>query len=119
MQRVNNSEPNFVHVFVDTENNLDGSTPNDYCITEAHAEIQDLFGRIQFQNGPIKETGVNGCQIDDVLQIIVNRMRYFQCGDYACRENEVALKYLELAAQQLKQRTENRTIRGVKGQNKA
>lgn len=117
MQRVDNGNLNPVHTYVDTTNNLDGSMPNDYAFTEANAEIQNLFGRIQFQNGPIKETGVNGCQIDDVLQILINRMRYFQCGEYACRENEVALKYLELSAQQLNLRTRNRKARGVEGQN--
>lgn len=117
MQRLNKDTLSMVHIFVDTDNNLDGSMPNDYCLTEAYTEIQDLFGRIQFQNGPIKETGINGCQIDDVLQIIIDRMRYFQCGKFSCRENKVALQYLELAAQQLSLRTENRKARGVEGQN--
>jgi hypothetical protein len=70
---------------------------------------------ISFQNGPINEAGVNGITHEVLIAVVVDRMRDFQRGPYACRENALALTKLEEAQQWLQARTRARMVRGVEG----
>lgn len=72
---------------------------------------------IQFQNGPIKEFGVNGITQEALIAICIDRLRSFQAGQYSCRENAVALTHLETAQMWLMKRTRDRMARGVEGTN--
>lgn len=76
------------------------------------------FASIHFQDGPIKEASVNGCQNEDIIAIVIDRLRGFQVGKLACNENAIALGYLEQTLYQLNKRTEDRTKRGVEGTSK-
>jgi len=73
---------------------------------------------INFQNGPIAEAGVNGLTHEALIAIVVDRMRSFQAGPYACRENALALTKLEEAQHWLHHRTKARMDRGVEGTHK-
>jgi hypothetical protein len=73
------------------------------------------FAKVNFQNGPIKENGVNGCHQEDLIAIVIDRLQCFQKGEYACRENAVALTKLEEALMWLRKRTQDRVDRGVEG----
>lgn len=73
--------------------------------------------RICFQNGPIKENGVNGIHNEDLLCIVMDRLEGFQAGDYACGENAVAFAYVGAALRCLRHRTEDRKKQGVEGTN--
>ncbi len=68
-----------------------------------------------FQNGPIKEVGVNGITQEVLLAIVLDRLRSFQEGDYRCRENAIALTKIEEAMMWLQSRTRARMARGVEG----
>jgi hypothetical protein len=70
---------------------------------------------INFQNGPIAEAGVNGITQEVLIAICVDRLRSFQAGPYACRENALALTKLEEAQHWLRHRTLARMARGVEG----
>ena len=70
---------------------------------------------IGFQNGPIKEVGVNGVTHESLLAVLIDRMRSFQAGPYSCRENAIALTHLEDALSWLQKRTVARIKRGVEG----
>lgn len=70
---------------------------------------------ILFQNGPINEVGVNGITQEVLLAIVADRLRSFQSGPYACRENALALTKIEEAMHWLQQRTIARMRRGVEG----
>jgi hypothetical protein len=70
---------------------------------------------IRFQNGPIGEVGVNGVTQEALIAICVDRLRSFQAGPYACRENAIALTKLEEAQHWLLSRTRARIARGVEG----
>jgi hypothetical protein len=73
---------------------------------------------ILFQNGPINEVGVNGVTQEALLEIVADRLRSFQAGPYACRENALALTKIEEAQHWLQQRTLQRMRRGVEGTHK-
>lgn len=71
---------------------------------------------VLFQNGPIAEVGaVNGISQEALLAIVIDRLRSFQAGPFACRENALALTKLEEALMWLQKRTRDRVARGVEG----
>lgn len=72
---------------------------------------------ILFQNGPIAEVGVNGITQEALLAIVADRLRSFQKGPFACRENALALTKIEEAMHWLHSRTLARMQRGVEGTN--
>lgn len=72
---------------------------------------------INFQNGPIKESGVNGISNESLLAIVEDRLLGFQSGQFACRENAIALTKLQEAMMWLQKRTRDRVARGVEGTN--
>ncbi len=73
---------------------------------------------IAFQNGPINEVGVNGLTQEVLLAIVADRLRSFQAGKFACRENALALTKIEEAQHWLHSRTLARMNRGVEGTHK-
>lgn len=72
---------------------------------------------IRFQNGPIAEVGVNGLSNEALLAVVEDRLVGFQSGQYACRENAIALTKLQEAMMWLQKRTRDRMARGVEGTN--
>ena len=70
---------------------------------------------VKFQNGPIAEVGVNGVTQEVLLAIVIDRLRSFQAGPYACPENADALTHATEALESLKSRTRARMARGVEG----
>ena len=69
------------------------------------------------QNGPIKENGVNGCQVDTIIEaakIIINGLN----KNFPCKENEKAIEKLTEALMWLEERKKERKNRGVEGLNK-
>ena len=70
---------------------------------------------VLFQNGPINEHGINGITQEVLLAIVADRLRSFQAGQYACKENAVALTHIETAMLWLHKRTLERMQRGVEG----
>jgi hypothetical protein len=73
---------------------------------------------VLFQNGPIAEKGVNGVTQEALLAVVIDRLRAFQAGPFACRENALALTKLEEGMHWLQQRTLERMRRGVEGTHK-
>lgn len=74
---------------------------------------------INFQKGPINENGVNGVTQEALLAIVIDRLRAFQAGPFACRENALALTKIEEAQHWLLHRTRERMARGVEGKTAA
>lgn len=120
MRELNIGSQNFTKVVVKDEPGQGGAC-HEYFIDvadklETSTYVPDGgFGFIKFQNGPIKEFGVNGCHQEDLLAIVIDRLQSFQAGEYACRENAVALTKLEECLMWLQKRTSNRMARGVEG----
>jgi len=70
---------------------------------------------LHFQEGPVKEVGINGITGEALLAIVIDRLRSFQSGKMPCRENGIALDHLEQALGWLNQRTKARIAKGVEG----
>lgn len=80
----------------------------------ARRDVNSLSFTIQ--KGPIKEVGVNGCQIDDVIKVVKGLIVEANTK-YPCTENGECIHHLNLALEALESRTKNRTQRGVEGTN--
>lgn len=76
---------------------------------------QDVLARIHFQEGPIKENGVNGVCNEDLIAMVICRLEHFQQSEYRCRENAMAITKLEESLLWLRKRTMGREARGVEG----
>jgi hypothetical protein len=92
----------------DTENNPSRADHKGYCA---------IYSRelVLFQNGPIKENGVNGITNEALLAIVIDRLRGFQAGPFSCRDNAIALTHCDEALMWLQRRTRERIKRGVEG----
>lgn len=76
-------------------------------------------GFVKFQLGPLQENEFNGCSNESVLAIVIDRLKGFQAGPFACRENAIALTHLQDAQHWLHSRTRERAFRGVEGKTAA
>ncbi len=85
----------------------------------SHEEAFHLcLAQIHFQEGPVKEHGVNGIHEQDLLCIVLDRLEGWQSGELACVENEGAIKCLESAITILANRTKRRELAGIEGTSK-
>ena len=79
---------------------------------------EGILADIQLQCGPRKEDGsIHGVIDSDLLEIVRDRLKSFQSGEFSCRENELALNHIEEALMWLNKRVENRIERNVLGKN--
>lgn len=70
------------------------------------------------QKGPVKEVGVNGCQVDTIVEaakVLIEGLN----KEFPCRENSIAITKLEEAMMWLNKRKHDRETRGVEGLSKA
>lgn len=70
------------------------------------------------QNGPVKECGVNGCQVDTIIEaakIIIEGLN----AKFPCRENSMAITKLDECLMWLDKRKKDREKRQVEGFSKA
>lgn len=73
------------------------------------------FINITFQKGPVAEVGVNGCQTEDVIEVLIDRLKSMNVPPYNTRETSLAITALEEADNWLQRRTRDRIRRGVEG----
>lgn len=92
-----------------------GNACHEYLIQDALADGSDVFAEIRFQKGPLQENAFNGCSNESILAVVVDRLKGFQSGPYACRENALALTKIQEAIMWLHHRTKARAARGVEG----
>jgi len=77
-----------------------------------------LLQKIHFQEGPVKECGVNGVMNEDLIAMVITRLEHFQKSEFACRENALAITKLEEALLWLRKRTMGREKKGIEGTHK-
>lgn len=69
------------------------------------------------QNGPIGEVGINGCQVDEIIEtakIMIEKLNL----KFPCRENSQAITKLDECMMWLNKRKADRQKRGVEGTSK-
>lgn len=103
----------FVVMAVDAPGN--GGANHQYTLFHRQTPTLPDQVLISFQNGPVREVGVNGITDAQLLAVLIDRLRGFQSGDCPSRENALALTKLEEAKHWIHERTTKRLRRGVEG----
>lgn len=95
-----------------------GGAYHDYYIHPKESAGEPI-AHIQFQKGPRKlPESRHGIIDSDLLEIVRDRLKCFQDGQYAVRENEMALEHIESALMWMNRRVEDRIEREVLGTTK-
>jgi hypothetical protein len=103
---------NYTRIFHEDE--IRYNAPHHFGVYKSADESVSV-ARVDFQEGPIKECGVNGIANEDALNMVLARLKSFQESEFRCRENEMAITKIEEALLWLRKRTMGREARGVVG----
>lgn len=74
-------------------------------------------GWIKFQSGNPHPDNMNGTTIEEVVEILIHRLRQFNNGPLACRENSMAIQRFEEGINWLVRRERRRAKQGILGSN--
>lgn len=96
-----------------------GGAHHDYDIYPADCDPETTelpLACVEFQKGPRNDPESRPGVLDsDLLEIVRDRLKAFQNGPMATRENEIALQHVEEALLWLAKRAEDRAERNVLG----
>ena len=101
----------YTTVYVETD--FQFNAPHNFKVVKSDDNEQIVD--IHFQEGPIKECGVNGVCNEDLINMVLCRLQHFQESEFKCEENANAIIYLKSALDELRNRTNKREKRGVEG----
>ena len=110
----------YTKVFHEEPEHMKYGAPHLFIVGKADApeDVIEPIVEVHFQEGPIKECGVNGVCNEDLIAMVICRLEHFQKGPYACRENALAITKLEESLLWLRKRTMGREQRNVEGTSK-
>lgn len=98
-----------VHQFYDRDTNT-------YLFSRDDATGQPLvFGQLKFQSGPVREAGINGLQVDDLIALVIQRVQSLNVGEFSDPYNDETVEHLVLAMRAQEKRRLSRQARGVEG----
>ena len=73
-------------------------------------------GTIQFHTGPVKQTGLNGLTTEALLAVLIHRTGFLD-SKFPCKENKMAMEFMQRALECFDSRTKDRIYRNVEGKN--
>lgn len=92
----------------------DGNPAGGQAYSNSHTGIV-----IEWQDGPLMKDGVrqepNGAFVEDLIKIVIDRLKFYESTKFACIENRGAIGYLRAALACLDGRTKRRTEEGTEG----
>lgn len=103
----------YTNVYCEDKEKQKFNAPHHFLVKKADSD--EIVCAVDFQEGPIKENGVNGCSNEDLLLMVMVRLESFQNSEYKCEENAEAIKHLNETITALRSRTNKREARGVEG----
>lgn len=103
----------YTAVFCEDKEDQKFNAPHHFTVKNVNTD--DVIAEINFQEGPIKEVGINGVNNEDLILMVLTRLQAFQDSPYSCRENAVAITKLEESLMWLRKRTQEREMRDVEG----
>jgi hypothetical protein len=77
----------------------------DYAAFDGVDPKPSIQGIIQFQDGDPAVVGVNGVTMEVLLSVIVDRLKDYEAGPFACEENHRAISLLDRALSNMKKRS--------------
>lgn len=88
------------------------------CVKMISRENGEEIESVKFQSGPVREVGLNGIFVEDLLEATAKRLETYQNSKYNCDENEEALQHVREALKSLDRRTQKRILKNVEGTSK-
>lgn len=93
-----------------------GPQPSDKAAGYLDFDEKDIVGEFAFQHGPrCNAESIQGILDTDLLEIVRDRLVAFNKGEFATRENAIAITKIEEALLWMNKRVEDRAERGVLG----
>jgi hypothetical protein len=107
----------YTEVYHEDEKDMQYNAPHHFnvCGVGESPMAQAPLAHIHFQEGPIKECGINGTYNEDLIAMVICRLEHFQKSEFSCRENALAITKLEEALMWLRKRTTGRENKGIEG----
>lgn len=105
---------NAIQINADERDDSGGSHRYEINIHKTDGQVPG-FQVVEFQKGPLLESGHNGVTAEALLAIVIDRLEGFNEGKYRCRENSLAITHIQEALHWLQHRTASRQKRGVEG----
>jgi hypothetical protein len=108
----------YTEVFHEEPEDMEYNAPHNFevrMVPMSEGASQPILAKIHFQEGPIKECGINGACNEDLIAMVITRLEYFQKTKFVCRENAIAITKLEESLMWLGKRTIDREKIGVEG----
>jgi len=104
-------------IIIHADGPKESSAAYEYTMTMLDRDGAGLVvASIQFQQGPRNEAGaVAGITEGALYAVLIDRLKGFQAGPFACRENAIQLTKLEECAMWARARADERAKRGVLG----
>ncbi len=93
----------------------DHKFPAPNYFTVQRVSDDEFLAKIKFQEGPVRENGVNGVANEDLLGMVLTRLISCQDSEFQCEENAKAIGLIEETLKTLRERTNKRIERGVEG----
>ena len=112
MERLKNNLTTQKYTYVEHEKDFNFNAPHHFKVMSKDGY---QLGEVNFQEGSIKEYGVNGVNNEDLIAMVIRRLEGFQDSEFKCRENAIAITKLEESLMWLRKRTQGRENRGVEG----
>lgn len=101
------------YTIISHEDNFRFNAPCHFVISSV--KTGEELARVDFQEGPIKGSGVNGACNEDLIGMVIRRLEAFQDSPFKGSENAMAIVKLQEALMWLRKRTRGREARGVEG----
>ena len=93
-----------------------GGAYHEYVVIQDLPTGDSIHAHLTFQKGPRRDPAATpGVLDEDLLEIVRDRLRSFQSGEFATRENACALTHIEEALMWMNKRKKDRAERGVLG----
>ena len=111
----------YTEVFHEDKDEMKYNAPHHFSVESVPQQGNEpiaILAQVDFQEGPIKECGVNGVCNEDLIAMVICRLEHFQKSEFSCRENACAITKLEEALLWLRKRTMGRENRGIEGTHK-
>lgn len=115
MQQIKNSLCTNKYTIVECESKEKQKFNAPHHFKVKDAKTLETISTINFQEGPIKENGINGVNNEDLILMVLTRLQSFQDSIYASNDNAMAITKLEESLMWLRKRTLERENRNVEG----
>ena len=92
-------------VWCENKEDMQFDMPHSFTVTSKNGS--SVLSEVHFQEGPVEEYGVNGITDEDLIMMVICRLRHLQrTAEHECSENNLAINNLDSTLLWFKKRRE-------------